>query len=411
MIAEAFRLLPSNFLSFGIKWNDACLIYLFVTSIFEYSKNRNVFSTKNDEIGRVIKLILCYFTILLFCTWLFIEQDPFSAVKVYRVYLLYGIYFQFRTLDFNQRSQIFRFIFAFIILTAILFIQQAATGVSILVGGSDEVISLNEFQRFRNTSRFIEFGLFALIFTDKVKKHKALYMCILAVALLLPMSRTVVIVFAGTSFCYAMLVFKNKYKLVKYAFPIGLGLLIAWPYFSQRLEDENTAADISKALSMKSASDFNQNSDGTLAFRIAIFIERLDYLIDNNKLLFGSGLVHEDSKYTQQEFKFMLGATRVQDGERVIQQITTNDTSWTTMMIISGLIGICLHLWLFLLMARKLNAFSKQDTLFIPPLLTLILCLCTSISDYRLASQYYIALFMLFASTSLINKTKCENII
>lgn len=84
MVSEAFRLLPQSFLNFGIKWNDACLIYLFLTSFYLYSRKQNYFSIKNDEVAKAISYILLYFTILLFATWIFIDQDCFSAIKVYR---------------------------------------------------------------------------------------------------------------------------------------------------------------------------------------------------------------------------------------------------------------------------------------------------------------------------------------
>lgn len=63
---------------------------------------------------------------------------------------------------------------------------------------------------------------------------------------------------------------------------------------------------------------------------MAIFLERSEYLLKKNLFLFGVGLVHEDSKYTQKTFNFRYGANRTVNGERYKQQVATNDTSWTT---------------------------------------------------------------------------------
>lgn len=68
MVSEAFRLLPQSFLNFGIKWNDACLIYLFLTSFYLYSRKQNYFSIKNDEVAKAIHTscsTLLYYYLLL----------------------------------------------------------------------------------------------------------------------------------------------------------------------------------------------------------------------------------------------------------------------------------------------------------------------------------------------------------
>lgn len=133
----------------------------------------------------------------------------------------------------------------------------------------------------------------------------------------------------------------------------------------------------------------------------SIFLERSEYLLKKNLFLFGVGLVHEDSKYTQKTFNFRYGANRTVNGERYKQQVATNDTSWTTIFIISGLIGILLHFYLIYAMIKRFIILKRYHEVFVVPLLSLILCVCTSITDYRLALFYYYTLFFLFASTSI----------
>lgn len=89
-----------------------------------------------------------------------------------------------------------------IAITAGLFIQQVATGIPILVGGADEVATHGELTRYRNTSLFVEIGLFAILFTTCIKRYSTLFTCILASALILPMSRTITFVFAGITAVY-----------------------------------------------------------------------------------------------------------------------------------------------------------------------------------------------------------------
>ena len=399
MVSEAFRLLPQSFLNFGIKWNDACLIYLFLTSFYLYSRKQNYFSIKNDEVAKAISYILLYFTILLFATWIFIDQDCFSAIKVYRLYLLYAIYFQFRLLGFKSKLKIFKFIFVLIAITAGLFIQQVATGIPILVGGADEVATHGELTRYRNTSLFVEIGLFAILFTTCIKRYSTLFTCILASALILPMSRTITFVFAGITAVYYFFFYRKKKRLLKYFIPLFIGLAAVWPYFAQRLAKENTLEDIQLTTSLKSSEDFE--GGGNFVFRMAIFLERSEYLLKKNLFLFGVGLVHEDSKYTQKTFNFRYGANRTVNGERYKQQVATNDTSWTTIFIISGLIGILLHFYLIYAMIKRFIILKRYHEVFVVPLLSLILCVCTSITDYRLALFYYYTLFFLFASTSI----------
>lgn len=404
LVCNAFKLIPSSFLSFGIKWNDACLIYLFITSIYLFKKHRNYFSLSGDNVAKAIFYIIAYMSILLLATWIFIDQDMFSAIKVYRLYLLYAIYFQFRLLTFPEKVKIYKFVMFFIIFTAILFVQQAVTGYSILVGGADEVSMPGELVRYRNTSLFIEFGLFTLLFTGFIKKYSIVYVCILGSALILPMSRTIIFVFIAITIIYSAFFYKERKKMAKYLIPLAIGFIAVWPYFAQRLSEENTLEDIKITTSLKGSQNFE--GGGNFAFRVAIFLERMEYLIKEKELIFGAGLVHEDSKYTQQTFNFRYGANRKVNGEDYMQQIATNDTSWTTLFMISGLMGILLHLNLVYRMIKRYKNSLKYNQLFVVPLLSLILCLFTSITDYRLALYYYYTLFFLFASTNMKYKNQ-----
>lgn len=64
---------------------------------------------------------------------------------------------------------------------------------------------------------------------------------------------------------------------MKYFIPLFIGLAAVWPYFAQRLAKENTLEDIQLTTSLKSSEDFE--GGGNFVFRMAIFLERSEYLL------------------------------------------------------------------------------------------------------------------------------------
>jgi len=104
--------------------------------------------------------------------------------------------------------------------------------------------------------------------------------------------------------------------------------------------------------------DIAEFEESTFTYRIAHMLERNQYLLDNPRaMLFGGGLMKDDSKLTFSLFDFDLGLMNEFTGDT--QQLNTPDISYSILLIRYGYLGTALNLLLFIYLAvacyRKRN--------------------------------------------------------
>lgn len=157
-------------------------------------------------------------------------------------------------------------------------------------------------------------------------------------------------------------------KIFKIAVPIALvGLMLA-PILTYRFADNDKGVslleDMEKGFTIKDVD--NTDSEGTFIFRMILIMERIEYLADRpNKLLFGNGTIHEDSKKTQRKFNFRIGSGKADaNGKDIVkQQIDTNDVALISMFMRYGLVFIILFVILCVNLFRVYNSNHNELSL------------------------------------------------
>ena len=100
---------------------------------------------------------------------------------------------------------------------------------------------------------------------------------------------------------------------------------------------------------------------GSSIFRMAMLIERIDYLVKNPQyLLFGVGAIHEDSPNCYNRFDFTLG-TRNEGRMFGKCLIESGDITWVPVSLRYGLAGVAIHLTILIIIAKL--ARKRKDTL------------------------------------------------
>jgi len=99
--------------------------------------------------------------------------------------------------------------------------------------------------------------------------------------------------------------------------------------------------DINKAFKLGSYEEYLASGKGTFSFRIALALERLEYLsAERSRFLFGIGTIHEDTKSNKLRFK--LGSYKAGSEAPIKQMIDTDDIAFVTHLVRYGFLYMIL---------------------------------------------------------------------
>jgi len=182
-------------------------------------------------------------------------------------------------------------------------------------------------------------------------------------------------------------------------FIIPLLILYVLTNQSDVLNDFST--DYSEAISFKSNFDNSRDLNqfyhaGSFQFRLAQVAERVNYLIDNNKLLFGDGFT-PDSKLIRQLFVIGTHTNTTLFG---VQQYNSADILYVNTISRFGLIGTIffISVFVYLIKFRKYNPFFVNSFLIF-----LIISSLNSNLLFRMENFLVLFLFLLFVLEAKLN--------
>lgn len=345
VISSCINLIPSSIIS-----EDLSLAMALTAIIYDLAHGVKVFSTKRDPVGKLILILLfyCFFEAI----WTAAQgaETFIYALKVYRRDLFYVYYFVFKQLSLSDIMRVCKPLLTLTIVGGVLYYLQFAS-IHMLSNFSDNtVVAGGGYSRYSNTPMLsIPFLVFFIVKRDNVNIWVLLFFVGL---LIMPMSRGNII--ASIIAIAYYIVKRGKFNSYR---GIAIKLLIPFLLFSPVLiyrfiqdNDRGTAAqDIRKALSFSDFSEFDYGSGGTFTFRIALALERFNYMVNNPEtLLTGVGVIHEQSP--NNKFEFYIGTNLIyMDGVERRQTIDTEDIAYVSHTFRYGLI----YLLLFILFIRS----------------------------------------------------------
>lgn len=367
-VCSGFRLLPPELHMF--KMHDYALVYIFFIFVYSFLKGRKIINISNDIVGKLVIVLLIYWTLLFFGTLLFTSEQPILAFQAFRFRLLFLVYFVVKDMSIKQKENVMYYLFGIILFASILYILQPL-GIHIYQGGADETLFSNEKVRYRNAPLFVQLFIILLLTSNFITNNKLKFIAlsVFLIALIIPMSRTPMIMLSLVLIVYMILMRKYKilFKLVLISFFI---VIMCWPVLSYRFSSTNTLGDIESAINIEKVSMYDpEDSEGSFTFRIAMLYERIIYLLDTNKVLCGCGFIHEQSSYTRSLMNFRIGTISEINGSPAITFIETPDMTWLTILMRTGIIGLIIILILyfniFISLYKSKKIFFKSVSLWV----------------------------------------------
>lgn len=414
LTCSGFGFFSSQGLPFKI--SDLIIIEVVYITINERLKDRNYFNSKNDIFGKIFITILLYYLFEFIRTVVFKIDTPIYAFKVVRYITVLFFYFYLRKISYSTFEKLFHYLLVCSVAQGIFFYLQLFGIQGILTGRIDEAEKTGQITRYANFPVFSLFFTIYYVVKEKGNIFFRLFMIVFfAVMPVIGQTRSAIISPAIAIIAYFII--KRK---IKYSIYIALGAiffqLVVNPMFEyrDRHREKSTVDEIITIINNPTEAYNTYTSErnaGTFAFRIAMLVERSNYLADNPKCIpFGTGCIHEESPNNR--FTFKLG-TRNSRLERGFTMIGGADISWINILLLYGIGGIFLYTLLLYKWFKQYLSFVKDSInyLFISCLLYSITAFFLSFNSGYLvmpSTLIYIQIFMaivyIYSKRELLNK-------
>ncbi|NDK57507.1 hypothetical protein [Pontibacter fetidus] len=289
-----------------------------------------------------------FLSIVAIYSLLVLEYPLVNVLQVYRPYLLLFSFAVFFAVPLRILMRVFHTIALITVFQSILFLLQIITGQTFLLSaaGSESfasgLVAGSDYIRFYNTPVFLTPVLFYFFFVFKFKSKFKHYFILLVLILTVlgPMHRSYMLVMVAVLFIYVLLQKSSKKKFV-YSSLISITIFAVSfvPIINSRLTEgiNDLETTWTGKLSLNSI-DANEN---TTTYRIAHFMERLDYVLNKPLgLVFGIGLISDNSPLAS-KLNFSVGLVSEETGQT--SQVDTGDLVWSPLILTIGVFGTIMY--------------------------------------------------------------------
>jgi hypothetical protein len=305
---------------------------------------------------KLIWLVLIFYMFLSLCVIYnrhVIGTSWNEVIRTARYNFLWIAYLIFRNMTKEQLHSLLKCLFWVTVFCSVLYLFQIVLNENILNQAMKSHATLFgiKFPRFYNQPDMLQIFTFMAIYANPYKgKLKIITTIILITSLLSAFHRSLVIAFIlAISIGYVIRL--PRIKRIIALSTISIFSLFFIVFLGYKFLNSRTIIDVGNVLSGNvSGSDMDidienmQNS--TFTFRIAHFLERNQYILENPKaMLFGAGLMTEDSKLTDSMFNFAIGLAEEASGKTT--QLDTGDISYSILFLRYGYLGSFLNITLY----------------------------------------------------------------
>ena len=348
-----FNLVPHEIVDVGVPLTKSAdyaffilLIIILIDSIFVKKYLRF------DTFGTLLLIFGIYMLLSIAHSKTSVGLSFSEILRTCRYLFFWMAYFVLRNLTKEQLQSLFKLLFIVAVITSALYLLQIVIGKHILV---ETVCYQHTFLgistwRFYNQPEMIHFFAIVGIFCNPYSGiAKRVTNTILIMALLGAFHRSVLGCFCIT-LIVGYVVNLPRLKKIRIATVAGVLVFIATVFIGPKFIDSRTFRDLSTVAAGDIANveiDITELHDATFTFRIAHLLERNEYILENKKsMLWGAGLIPEDSKKVDTMFDFKIGLIEELTGNTI--QLDSSDISYSVMVLRLGYLGSFLNLLLFI---------------------------------------------------------------
>lgn len=367
--------------------------------LFFLKNKRFMVQSFKTGIGLPLKRLFLFFGLSIFVSVVYFNLPPIPTIVVGSRYLILASALFFNILCYKDKVWLLRTIFYITIVSCLLFIIQAFTGVGIIQTATDNGVGLDAqgFYHGALLPPFAQMMIFVSFFDDKYlsKRLRVIGGVLCFLAVICTMYRTLL---AVTFLTIIAIMFYGKFRTRNIVVACVVGVLIytfQTQFATRASKDGKTSQDIEYILEGKfNQADYQSQNGLTMLYRFALVKERLDYMIDKPiEMVFGLGMT-VDNTWAVSQYHFRYGLL---DEKGRPSQLRTPDIDWGNFLCNYGLLGTILFFAFYLKFLGTLKQVRKisvlANVLFVYSALQII----TSISGNVLSEPYsLVPLFVVY---------------
>jgi hypothetical protein len=311
---------------------------------------------KPDKQLALIALFFVFLTLCIIYNRMVIGVGVSEIIRTVRYNAFWMMYLIFRCMSREQLERVMKYLFLITIVCSVIYIMQIPLDKSIL---NEAMVSKGSFfgielTRFYNQPEMLAFFVFISLYNNPLKGiARIVSILILIAALLLAMHRSVMGFFIITV-AVGIVLKLPKLQRIKVVSVACIVMLFAISFVGYKFVRSRTFTDLKTVVTGEVAAmdmdlNINELQESTFTFRIAHLLERNQYLLDNPRcMIFGAGLMTEDSRLTYSLFNFDIGLVEELTG--MTTQLDTGDISWSVLLLRYGYVGTLINLLLFIML-------------------------------------------------------------
>lgn len=373
-----------------IKPQDVFIVTIYVILYLAFKKNKHLFSLKKDPLGKSVIWSFLWTFLIFIGTILLRRETPLYAFKAYRLYLTLPFFFVLRRMSMADFNRYFRLVFWFSIIQGVFFYLQLVGITGILSGYGSELKAGEtlEEHRFGNyPSMAIFFFLFYLLKDGLPLPKRILNIIFWGMMPVIGQMRGATLML-GISVLIYFIIHRNAKNIIIALLGFLVVQSVVAPMFEKREKggSVSTIEEIRLVLTDPLSAYENystHNITGTFTFRIAMLTERIQFLLDNPKLLItGVGTLHEDSP--NQRYMFNIGTEgEDEEGNPERGMLSSADIVWVGIVMRFGLVGVILFTMIYLNWIRfgLMNVKTCKNKVF-------SVCAIMSVGEYLSSFNY-----------------------
>ena len=337
-----------------------------------------------------------------------------EIIRTARYNVLWIVYLVLRNLSKEQLHTLMKCLFLTTVVCASLYLLQIIIDEHILVKTEKVYLKLFEMKipRFYNQPDMLHFFTFMAIYFNPYKGMlRIITTTILIIALLGALHRSLFIAFIlAISIGYIIrLPRTEKIAILTSISIIGFVIIVFWGYtFANSRTVKDIALVASGNIADIEANDFDieELQKSTFTFRIAHLLERNQYVFEHpNAMLFGAGLMTEDSKSTDVMFDFKVGL--IEEALSKTVQLDTGDISYSILIMRYGYVGTLLVLALYIFLMHFFYK-NHEDPVGLFSLTYFVVVIVTSLFSYVLVLPIMFILPLITYNIIRISKSEYE---
>ena len=346
LLLEGFQVIPLEFLTFGFFSGSSidaallCFLALFVLRVSYW--------VKQTSIARSVQIAIVVFLVMLLLNTLYGYLNGYALIDIFRgarLYLFLGSFLMFVEMSLADTLKILKILIIITFFQSILFLLQVVLGVSLLQGPVSLLMEEDNYIRFYNLPKLLDFSLLITLFWfpfDLSKKLRYLFIVVFILTMIAPLHRGYLVAWF-LSLILSSLYFNNYFEKVKYVTVMAILAAVVLSIGLVRNRIYEAILQFSILADVFSGNVIYESN--TFIYRINHLMERID-LVNMRTLgwLFGIGLV-DDHAPQAANLPLNYGLPDPITGQ--IIKVYTPDLVWSMLILTMGYIGAIVYLNIF----------------------------------------------------------------